>query len=128
MYIPAKTDQLTGRGTTIVPLHLGFGPDGLLTIDDGLEEYAFAVEEVQGHPHISLPDMRADRQETLSTPGGRGPWGRREYLVLRLSARTRQRHEGAIFKEVNESSVRAHAAASFAPGAEPPTLHACAGA
>lgn len=56
---PRENRSVTGMGTTIVPLHLGFGPDGLLTIDDGLEEYAFAVEEVQGRPHIRLPDMRA---------------------------------------------------------------------
>jgi hypothetical protein len=54
-----ETDQLTGLDTIIVPLHLSFGPDGLLAIDDGSEEYAFAVDEVRIRPHISLPDMRA---------------------------------------------------------------------
>ena len=54
-----ETDQLTGLDTVIVPLRLGFGPDGLLAIDDGCEEYVFAVEEVRARPHIGLPDMRA---------------------------------------------------------------------
>lgn len=54
-----ETDQLTGLGTIIVPLHLGFDPDGLLAINDGLVNYTFAVEEVRVQPHISLPDMRA---------------------------------------------------------------------
>ena len=53
-----ETDQLTGLDTVIVPLRLGFGPDGLLAIDDGSEEYVFAVEEVRARPHIGLPDMR----------------------------------------------------------------------